>query len=741
MSVGDKLPLIEIPPDTLSTIWNTFLTKEFAVDGSLKGEYRKNALEFTGRGSINAQFRVKPQIIHSASTITIAKAEFQATAQSFYSQALHFRHAEIPTQTEVDEISKYALVQCPTTKVASPKLEDFLHIEFIFGSNIQADSLLCKVLAIVPDVVVTMRPIKGFAIVTTTMSIRLLKKAEKEFETGFLTLDQESRVVPLHQSDPKAKLYTLIGIWVSGLEVGENSASSQMYQTEDKAKRLIQQEDQKAKSLNNPRVLAAILRFLFTIDIKSRMSPQPYNENPLSFLLVNFSTPLPQFLEVRLKDRENRWMAIESSCSVSRYVVRPVRFQLDLNAGACSCYSFFQRFSNQQDTRCRSHREMSKENVQCNYKVEKNELTQRLPEQKLISSQSPLDLPFKIPSKMSGKGSRNLYETMQLPSNCLSEFNGTLILNNKAPAHKQNTEDPSTNKAIITPKQQTSVSSSATSSGMYSTQHARYRARQRLGTYSWGDQFPSYSGNVSLVRTSEYGAVSSASKNSSFLGHIVVEQQKQIQALQLQLASLVEAMKSITKNGSAGTGMENVLKGYESKEIMDEKVNVNCTSSFKNAARMIANEDINLPLQNSQRKKSEVIHLKKHKGPIILKKSQVRLANGQERNLPDSNHSIKIRVQAGNTHSTKQDLPMIGSTVIKIPNGRLSNIKEINESVSTILDDEMRYREVYTKPLTGCNEWSIDLPRIYYDPSLLSLIHICRCRRYAVCRSRWSPYH
>ena len=23
----------------------------------------------------------------------------------------------------------------------------------------------------------------------------------------------------------------------------------------------------------------------------------------------------------------------------------------------------------------------------------------------------------------------------------------------------------------------------------------------------------------------------------------------------------------------------------------------------------------------------------------------------------------------------------------------------------------------------------------------LSLIHICRCRRYYLCRSRWSPYH
>eukprot|EP00826_Nyctotherus_ovalis_P008233 TRINITY_DN1212_c0_g4_i2.p1 TRINITY_DN1212_c0_g4~~TRINITY_DN1212_c0_g4_i2.p1 ORF type:complete len:321 (-),score=79.05 TRINITY_DN1212_c0_g4_i2:21-983(-) len=30
---------------------------------------------------------------------------------------------------------------------------------------------------------------------------------------------------------------------------------------------------------------------------------------------------------------------------------------------------------------------------------------------------------------------------------------------------------------------------------------------------------------------------------------------------------------------------------------------------------------------------------------------------------------------------------------------------------------------------------------IYEALNLLSLIHICRCRRYAVCRSRWSPYH
>eukprot|EP00826_Nyctotherus_ovalis_P008347 TRINITY_DN12157_c0_g2_i1.p1 TRINITY_DN12157_c0_g2~~TRINITY_DN12157_c0_g2_i1.p1 ORF type:complete len:254 (-),score=72.14 TRINITY_DN12157_c0_g2_i1:16-777(-) len=35
-----------------------------------------------------------------------------------------------------------------------------------------------------------------------------------------------------------------------------------------------------------------------------------------------------------------------------------------------------------------------------------------------------------------------------------------------------------------------------------------------------------------------------------------------------------------------------------------------------------------------------------------------------------------------------------------------------------------------------------DIPNLPEVSTLhLSLIHICRCRRYAVCRSRWSPYH
>ena len=30
---------------------------------------------------------------------------------------------------------------------------------------------------------------------------------------------------------------------------------------------------------------------------------------------------------------------------------------------------------------------------------------------------------------------------------------------------------------------------------------------------------------------------------------------------------------------------------------------------------------------------------------------------------------------------------------------------------------------------------------LMYTVYCLSLIHICRCRRYSLCRSRWSPYH
>eukprot|EP00826_Nyctotherus_ovalis_P015919 TRINITY_DN14569_c0_g2_i2.p1 TRINITY_DN14569_c0_g2~~TRINITY_DN14569_c0_g2_i2.p1 ORF type:complete len:358 (-),score=111.30 TRINITY_DN14569_c0_g2_i2:20-1093(-) len=46
------------------------------------------------------------------------------------------------------------------------------------------------------------------------------------------------------------------------------------------------------------------------------------------------------------------------------------------------------------------------------------------------------------------------------------------------------------------------------------------------------------------------------------------------------------------------------------------------------------------------------------------------------------------------------------------------------------LDEEEERKQDFVEWLVG-----------YFTTNVLSLIHICRCRRYAVCRSRWSPYH
>eukprot|EP00826_Nyctotherus_ovalis_P052270 TRINITY_DN6603_c0_g1_i5.p2 TRINITY_DN6603_c0_g1~~TRINITY_DN6603_c0_g1_i5.p2 ORF type:complete len:105 (+),score=29.71 TRINITY_DN6603_c0_g1_i5:79-393(+) len=45
------------------------------------------------------------------------------------------------------------------------------------------------------------------------------------------------------------------------------------------------------------------------------------------------------------------------------------------------------------------------------------------------------------------------------------------------------------------------------------------------------------------------------------------------------------------------------------------------------------------------------------------------------------------------------------------------------------------------QPLVNGDGKQWENPAVTRRQKYLSLIHICRCRRYAVCRSRWSPYH
>eukprot|EP00826_Nyctotherus_ovalis_P031749 TRINITY_DN25467_c0_g1_i2.p1 TRINITY_DN25467_c0_g1~~TRINITY_DN25467_c0_g1_i2.p1 ORF type:complete len:143 (+),score=14.77 TRINITY_DN25467_c0_g1_i2:123-551(+) len=56
----------------------------------------------------------------------------------------------------------------------------------------------------------------------------------------------------------------------------------------------------------------------------------------------------------------------------------------------------------------------------------------------------------------------------------------------------------------------------------------------------------------------------------------------------------------------------------------------------------------------------------------------------------------------------------------------------------TVVTNGCDLKEVLVNPLVSA-EFESALKQAGLALSPLSLIHICRCRRYAVCRSRWSP--
>eukprot|EP00826_Nyctotherus_ovalis_P058883 TRINITY_DN8141_c0_g1_i2.p1 TRINITY_DN8141_c0_g1~~TRINITY_DN8141_c0_g1_i2.p1 ORF type:complete len:285 (+),score=109.53 TRINITY_DN8141_c0_g1_i2:155-1009(+) len=68
--------------------------------------------------------------------------------------------------------------------------------------------------------------------------------------------------------------------------------------------------------------------------------------------------------------------------------------------------------------------------------------------------------------------------------------------------------------------------------------------------------------------------------------------------------------------------------------------------------------------------------------------------------------------------------------------------KAIYKQPVQIDDDELEIEIINSSDFFEIiNTIGIETEESQHDNLKLSLIHICRCRRYAVCRSRWSPYH
>jgi len=179
-----------------------------------------------------------------------------------------------------------------------PSLFDYLKLAYIFSYS---HEFLLKIMAIVPNLTVSLRPIKGFPAINNAVLKRVFSQTGNGFETGLLTLDREHRIVLIDSDDANCKTYPLVGLWITGL----NSNGDK-------------------KALKDARVIAAIMRFLFSDDIKLRIG-SGRKESKRSFILVNFVESMkisPQFFEFELPEKDksslNNWMLLEGSCEVKR---------------------------------------------------------------------------------------------------------------------------------------------------------------------------------------------------------------------------------------------------------------------------------------------------------------------------------------------------------------------------------------------------------------------------------------
>lgn len=159
-----------------------------------------------------------------------------------------------------------------------------------------ADSLrlIFKSDLIYPTASFCFTPIAPLKIVSSPLSLKLAKRSSKvaKFQTGFLTLDLNQRLLPLLLSDPLAQKYPLVGIWVTDIPRSNQT---------------------NAGSLMHPLVWSACVRFVQTRSVKEKISPDP---EQYSFLCVHFSTK-PKFFEVSAAD-EISWKVASFSSQVER---------------------------------------------------------------------------------------------------------------------------------------------------------------------------------------------------------------------------------------------------------------------------------------------------------------------------------------------------------------------------------------------------------------------------------------
>lgn len=150
-----------------------------------------------------------------------------------------------------------------------------------------------------PSASLQFTPIQPLKLVSSPLTAQLIQEVKGrkgKFQTGFLTLDQSKRVLPMLVTDPMAYRCGLVGMWVSGVPAPATISDNSRY-----------------SPLTHPLVWTAAMRYLQSSTIKDRVSPSPEQN---TFLFIHFSANT-KFYEVATLE-ESVWRTVQSCYEVPR---------------------------------------------------------------------------------------------------------------------------------------------------------------------------------------------------------------------------------------------------------------------------------------------------------------------------------------------------------------------------------------------------------------------------------------
>lgn len=495
MDIDSFLPTIEFHSSILTKFWNLTTTK-IKDKGLLAGYVDGQTIKYRDGPPdkklqrIETKFAIKPQ-----SDSQISKDQLQKMCQELKNSLSNFRKSKLLGKEEHQEIS-----ECSSNNVSldektqNPDIQDFIKLDYIFYPDQSTKKLFWKAFAIIPDIKLSLCPIKGFGLAKIPMTIKLLQK-KALCRTGFLTLDQEKRLIPLHPSDPQVNVFPLVGIWATG----------------------------EGNMQQDPLVYAAMLRFLFSEQIKSRVSP-----NGQSSLLLYFphSQELPQFYEFQFSGQNNSWKLIESLNEVTgENNKKPIKVAIQCHklknptSGLYSIKKFPILFQSKN----------TKENVEPNTLSRNAVVTNNHSNTKEVQTKAIKKIIMNV-GAMTTRGNSetrlaNIHDSRD------SEV---------SPGMDGVEEGVKGSKPYISRQKDGLISHPTSCRTSFKNYH--FAKENRLET-----EYPSVSENASLIRTPDYSIQTSpnSEKSSVILHKIIMEQQKQIQSMQQQLMLYTQELDTI----------------------------------------------------------------------------------------------------------------------------------------------------------------------------------------------------